>query len=134
MKPHILFVDDDAKLCELLALYFDAKGFNVTTAATSAQAKTSLDNSRFDLAILDVNLGGESGLDLLDFVKSKNPALPVIMFTGVDVDEEMVKRTLRGRGDGILQKTGSLDGLVTAVRWHLAKHAASKTAPAGNAG
>ena len=125
MKPHILFVDDDAKLCELLSLYFNSRGFDVTTAINGAQARSLMDQARFDLAVLDVNLGGESGLDVLDFVKSKCPALPVLMFTGTDVDEDLVRKTLRGRAEGIMHKTGSLEGLLTAIRWHLAKATAS---------
>ena len=123
MKPHILFVDDDAKLCELLSLYFNSRGFDVSTATDSAQARDLMDQARFDIAVLDVNLDGESGLDLLDFIKSKCPALPAVMFTGSDVDEDLVRKTLRGRAEGILHKTGSLEGLLTAVRWHLAKAA-----------
>jgi DNA-binding response OmpR family regulator len=127
VNPHILFVDDDAKLCEILALYFEAKDFTVTTAGSPQAAQELLGKTRFDLAILDVNLNGESGLDLLDFSKTVCPDLPVIMFTGLDVDESLVKQTLRGRAEGIIPKTGSLAGLVSAVRWHLAKSAPSMT-------
>ena len=129
MTPRILFVDDDIKLCELLSLYFDSQGFSVTTAATGAQARALVEKDRFDMAILDVNLGGESGLDLLDFVKRKCPSLPTLMFTGIDVDEELVKKSLRGRAEGIMHKTGSLQGLVAAVRWHLAKATPQQATP-----
>ena len=125
MNPHILFVDDDAKLCEILALYFEAKGFTVTTAGSPQTAQELLGKTHFDLAILDVNLNGASGLDLLDVSKTICPELPVIMFTGLDVDENLVKQTLRGRAEGIIPKTGSLEGLVSAVRWHIAKTAPS---------
>lgn len=124
MTPHLLFVDDDTQLSGLLALYFEAHDFVITTAATPAEARESLEKAQFDLAILDVNLNGESGLDLLDYVKSKHPTLPVLMFTGLDVDEDLVKKTLRGRGEGIIHKTQSLAGLLTAVRWHLARASA----------
>jgi DNA-binding response OmpR family regulator len=121
VNPHILFVDDDPKLCELLALYFEAKGLGVTTATTGAEARMLIDTTPFSLAILDVNLDGESGLDLLDLIKRKTPALPVLMFTGLDADEDLVRKTLRGRAEGIVHKTGSLEGILTAVRWQLAK-------------
>jgi DNA-binding NarL/FixJ family response regulator len=71
-----------------------------------------------------VNLNGESGLDLLDLIKTKFPQLPVLMFTGMDVDEDLLKKSLHGRAEGIIHKTQSLEGLLTAVRWHIAKAAA----------
>ncbi len=119
--PHILFVDDDAKMCELLALYFEAKGLRLTAATTAAQAEGLIHATRFDLAILGVNLGGVSGLDLLELIKRETPAVPVLMFTGLEVDEDLVSKTLHGRAEGIIHKTQSLEGILTAVRWQLAK-------------
>jgi DNA-binding response OmpR family regulator len=119
MSPRILFVDDDVKMCELLGMYFETKGFEVKTAHDLASGKSLIEREPFLLAILDVNLAGESGFDLLDFSKKKWPERPVLMFTGRDVDEEMVKRTNRGRAEGILRKGGSFEELLTAVQMHL---------------
>ena len=119
-KARLLFVDDDEKLRELLSLYLDANGFEVLTAANVAQARACLDRERFQLAILDVNLNGESGFDLLDYAKRKQPQLPVLMFTGLDVDEELTRKTLAGRAEGIVRKTGSLDGILAHAQWHAA--------------
>ena len=82
MTPHILFVDDEAPIREMLSLYFRKKGFTVTAAVTGQEAMELADQETFNLAILDVNLAGENGLELLGFMKSNHPELPVIMFTG----------------------------------------------------
>ena len=77
MTPHILFVDDEAPIRELLSLYFRKKGLEVTTALTAAQAKELAASVPFTLAILDLNLAGENGVDLLGFFKSNYPNVSV---------------------------------------------------------
>jgi DNA-binding response OmpR family regulator len=72
----------------------------------------------------EVNLNGESGLDVLDFIKGRDPNVPVLMFTGLDVNEDLAQKTLRGRAEAIMHKTQSLEGLLTSVRFHLAKASA----------
>lgn len=116
MKPLILFVDDELLIRESLSLYFRKKGFDVTTTATALEARELISRVRFDLAILDVNLAGESGFDLLGLIKSLYPNLPIIIFTGLDVDEELVKKAYAGRADGFMHKSDSLDNLFAEVR------------------
>ena len=87
MTPHILFVDDEAPIRELLSLYFRKKGLEVTTALTAAQAKELAASVPFTLAILDLNLAGENGVDLLGFFKSNYPNVPVVIFTGQSMNE-----------------------------------------------
>ncbi len=116
MNARLLFVDDDAQLRELLALYLNANGFKVSTAANVAQATALLNLDQFDLVILDVNLAGESGFDVLDHAKRKYPRLPVLMFTGLDVNEELARNAVHGRAEGIVRKTDSLSGILAEVR------------------
>jgi DNA-binding response OmpR family regulator len=116
MKPRILFVDDETRLCELLSLYFNHKGFDVLTAATVEQAMGTFDPDRFDLVILDLNLAGQDGLEVLRHVKGRAADLPVIIYTGLDDDEALYKRALAGRADGFIRKSGSLDNLWAEVR------------------
>src|SRR4051812_44292382 len=63
-SPHILVVDDDARLRELLRKFLSDRGFRVTTAAHSAEAEAKLGSMEFDLLVLDVMMPGESGVDL----------------------------------------------------------------------
>ena len=117
--PHILFVDDEAPIREMLSLYFRKKGYAVTAAVTGQQAMELADKTPFNLAILDVNLAGESGLDLLGFFKSNYNTLPVIMFTGMGSDPEVIARATRDGADGFMSKTESLDKLFAEVSRHL---------------
>jgi DNA-binding NtrC family response regulator len=118
VKPRILVIDDDACFCELLSLYFVAKGFDVITARTAEQAERFVDQGRFDLVILDWYLGGEDALELLNSCKKRHPGVPVIIFTGAEVDM-LLKAALAGRVDGVIRKMGSLESLSSQVCHYL---------------
>ena len=81
VKPHILFVDDEAPIRELLALYFRKRGYEVTTAVRSADALKLVAEGAFQLAILDVDIAGENGLELLTTLKAKNASLGCVTFS-----------------------------------------------------
>ena len=115
MKHQILFVDDEAPTRELVSLFFRKKGYLVTTATTAEEGRTLLDVNTYQLALLDVNLAGENGLDLLAYAKSKNRDLPVIIFTGLDFDEALVAAARARGADGCLSKTQSLFDLLAEV-------------------
>jgi len=121
MQPHVLVVDDEAALCEMLSLYLVHKGFLVTTAGTIEQAMEQLETNSFafNLVILDLNLAGQDGLEVLRFVKARKPNLPIIIFTGVDVDENLVKKWLSDRADGFMRKTDGLQKLFAEIQRHL---------------
>ncbi len=63
-EPHLLVVDDDLRLRELLRRYLSDSGFRVTGAADAAEARAQLASFAFDLVVLDVMMPGESGLAL----------------------------------------------------------------------
>src|SRR2546427_5234995 len=64
LEPHLLVVDDDARLRDLLRRYLSENGFRVTVAADASEARANLASFTFDLIVLDVMMPGESGLDL----------------------------------------------------------------------
>src|ERR1700681_104744 len=64
LEPHLLVVDDDARLRDLLRRYLSDNGFRVTVAADAREARANLVSFAFDLIVLDVMMPGESGLDL----------------------------------------------------------------------
>jgi DNA-binding response OmpR family regulator len=118
VSSHILFVDDEAPIRELLSLYFRKKGIQVTTATTGAQAKDLAATVPFQLAILDVNLAGENGLELLSFFRDRHPQVPVIIFTGLSGEDLHEQARARG-ASGFMRKTDSLDTLFQEVCRHL---------------
>jgi len=78
--PHILLVDDDERIRDLLCRYLRKENMRVTTAQDAAAARQNLEGLHFDLLILDVMMPGESGLDLAKDLKSKME-VPIIMLT-----------------------------------------------------
>jgi two-component system OmpR family response regulator len=116
MIPKILFVDDEAHMREILSLYLRGNGMEVSLAANVLQATDLLETASFDLTILDLNLAGEDGLDVLQFIKTKWPTHPVIIFTGISDDELFIKKALAGRADGFVRKMSGLAGVLAAVR------------------
>ena len=61
--PHLLVVDDDRRIRDLLSRFLLAEGYRVTTADTAAEARAKLGGLRFDLLILDVMMPGQTGLE-----------------------------------------------------------------------
>ena len=78
--PHVLVVDDDHKIRELLSRYLIENGFRVTPAADAAMARAALRGLSFDIVLLDVMMPGESGLDLARHLKSTTK-LPICLLT-----------------------------------------------------
>ena len=119
MKPRILFVDDEANLRDLLSLYLRHEGMEVTAVATGQQAKELFCHAPFDLTILDLNLAGVDGLDVLRFIKRNDAKHPVIIYSGVDEDELFQKREFLGRANAVVRKMSPLAHLLAEIRQHL---------------
>ena len=80
--PHILIVDDDREILELLGSYLESKGYSVATAADTALAREALAARPADLIVLDLMLPGESGLDFCRRLRQTS-STPVIMLTAL---------------------------------------------------
>src|SRR5437870_4952428 len=78
--PHLLLVDDDRRIRDLLSRFLLAEGYRVTTAETAADARAKLEGLRFDLLILDVMMPGETGFSLARDLRSTSN-VPIIMLT-----------------------------------------------------
>jgi two-component system phosphate regulon response regulator OmpR len=78
--PHLLVVDDDRGIRDLLSRYLHREGYRVTTADTAADARAKLDGLSFDLLILDVMMPGETGFDLAKSIRNGS-TVPILMLT-----------------------------------------------------
>ena len=78
----LLIVDDDDLSRALLRRFLTPHGFEVTDAADGAAALAQLARRRFDLVLLDVEMPGQSGLEVLAVLHARWPSLPVIMMSG----------------------------------------------------
>ena len=80
-KSHLLCVDDDVKIIELLDIYLKGKGFNVTTCFCASDASDLTDLFLYDLIILDIMMPNVSGIDFLRDFRIKDKNTPVLMLT-----------------------------------------------------
>jgi two-component system phosphate regulon response regulator OmpR len=78
--PHLLVVDDDRAIRDLLSRFLNREGYRVTTADTAADARAKLEGLRFDLLILDVMMPGETGFDLAKSIRASS-GVPILMLT-----------------------------------------------------
>jgi len=87
---HILVVDDDQRIRDLLARYLFENGFRVTTAADAAMARATMAGLVFDVVILDVMMPGENGIDLARDLKGTT-SVPICMLTAHAEPEERIQ-------------------------------------------
>ncbi len=78
--PHVLVVDDDRRIRELLFRYLRQQGYRVTTASDAQEARAKLRSMDFDILVLDVMMPGESGFDFATWLRSESDA-PILMLT-----------------------------------------------------
>src|SRR5437016_10677824 len=78
--PHLLVVDDDRRIRNLLSRFLLGEGYRVTTAATAADARSKLAGLHFDLLILDVMMPGETGIEFARALR-KSSNVPILMLT-----------------------------------------------------
>lgn len=83
-RMHILLIDDDIELCELMSRFLRNEGFQVTATHDGDSGLRCIREQRFDLAILDIMMPGKNGMDVLRELRQSTSAdshLPVIMLT-----------------------------------------------------
>ena len=95
---HILVVDDDDRIRELVKQYLEEKSFLVTTAQNSSDAKKKLEIIKFDIIILDIMMPGESGLSLTEEQKKKD-STPIILLTAKGEAQERIEGLEVGADD-----------------------------------
>ncbi len=88
-KPHILVVDDDTRLRELLRSFLSRHGFRVTTAASAAEAHQRRTGLDFDLIVLDVMMPGQSGLEFATELR-RNDDVPILMLTAMGDPQDRI--------------------------------------------
>jgi two-component system phosphate regulon response regulator OmpR len=88
-SPHVLVVDDDTRIRNLLSSYLSREGYRVTTAPSAEAARTKLASIAFDVLILDVMMPGENGFDLARELK-KSLHTPILMLTARAEAEDRV--------------------------------------------
>ena len=96
--PHLLVVDDDRRIRDLLSRFLASEGYRVTTADNAADARAKLEGLSFDLLILDVMMPGESGFDFAQSLRGTSN-VPILMLTARDAAESRIKGLEMGADD-----------------------------------
>jgi len=88
-QPHILVIDDDTRLRDLLQRYLRDQGFRVTTAVDAADARAKLAALSFDLLVLDIMMPGETGLQLTGTLR-RDSTVPILLLTAMNETENRI--------------------------------------------
>jgi DNA-binding NtrC family response regulator len=126
---HVLVVDDDRRVREMLLDAIADMGFEVGGAANAEAALKAIAQNEPDIAILDLNLPGIGGLDLFEQIHDRNPSVQVIVLTGYG-DLDAARRAIRLNVVDFLSKPCSLGELEQAIQRARSRRAALTT-PAG---
>jgi two-component system, OmpR family, phosphate regulon response regulator OmpR len=101
-EPHLLVVDDDARLRELLRRYLTDQGFRVTTAVNAAEARAKLAGFAFDLLIVDMMMPGEDGLAFTKSLRAES-RIPILMLTAMAEPANRIAGLERGADDYVVK-------------------------------
>lgn len=99
---HLLIVDDDRRIRQLLKKFLQAEGYRVTAAESAEAAAAQLRGLHFDLILLDVMMPGQSGVDFAKKIRAENSALaeaPILMLTARSETEDRVRGLEAGADD-----------------------------------
>lgn len=116
MSQRILVVDDEEQIRQLLSIYLSKQGYEVETAASSAETMRLITQETLDLVVLDIGLAQEDGLGLLSTIKAQYPHLPVVMLTGMGFVEELLQEANQKGAQGYVSKVLPLEELLLAIQ------------------
>jgi two-component system phosphate regulon response regulator OmpR len=95
---HLLVVDDDRRIRDLLSRFLSNEGYRVSTAESAADARAKLKGLSFDLIVLDVMMPGENGFDFARSLRQES-GVPILMLTARDAAESRIKGLEMGADD-----------------------------------
>jgi DNA-binding NtrC family response regulator len=115
MKKHILAIDDETDIRDLLREVLTFKGYRVSTAADSEHAKKMVKADPPQLIIMDFQMEQEDGFVLIEDIKRLGPKIPILLLTGAFFDRNVVRDTIEKRVSRYLDKTASLSTIVAEI-------------------
>src|SRR5512140_3115804 len=114
MKARVLLVDDDAELCETLAIGLGKRGYRVRTSASAPAALAALAAEDTDVVVTDLNMRQVSGIELCARVAESRPDVPVVVLTAFGRLDTAVAAIRAGAYD-FISKPVELDALAIAL-------------------
>jgi two-component system response regulator PilR (NtrC family) len=113
---HILIVDDERSICELLEITFRKEGHRVEIAMNGEAARRKLESSIFDIVISDIRMPDTTGVELLRFCKEISPSSHFLLITGLPTVETAIAAINAGADRYVIKDHDLVDQLRRAVR------------------
>ena len=101
---NFLVVDDNRLLNRFLVTYFRDKGHVATSLTDASKAEAWMENNPCDAVILDLGMPKIDGLSLIAIIRKRLPDMPIIIFTGLGYDEEMMQAARFAGANGYVSK------------------------------
>lgn len=115
MKKHILTIDDEAEIRDLLVEVLNGRGYRVTSASSGAEALRVVKAEPCDLIISDLQMEDVDGLELIEQLLHLQPNVPTILLTGVLFDHEVVRDNISKKVSCYIEKTVPLTKILSEI-------------------
>ncbi len=116
LKGKILIVDDDKFFCDIKSAFLQKNDFETETLNSAGQVLDTLKSAFFDLVLLDLKIGEENGIEVLQGIKKFDPETPVIMITGFEDVATAVEAIQEGAYDYLKKKITNEELLIKIDR------------------
>ncbi len=113
---HILVVDDERSICELLEITFRKEGHRVEVASSGEAARRKLESQIFDIVVSDIRLPDTGGVELLKFSKEVSPSSVFLLITGVPTIDSAIAAVNAGADRYVIKDHELVDQLRRAVQ------------------
>jgi two-component system response regulator PilR (NtrC family) len=113
---HILIVDDEQSICELLEITFRKEGHRIEVAMNGEAARRKFESNIFDIVISDIRMPDTTGVDLLQFCKEISPSSYFLLITGLPTVETAIAAVNSGADRYVIKDHDLVDQLRRAVR------------------
>jgi two-component system, NtrC family, response regulator PilR len=113
---HLLVVDDERSICELLEITFRKEGHRVEVASSGEAARRKIESQIFDIIISDIRMPDSSGVDLLKFARETTPSSVFLLITGVPTVETAIAAVNAGADRYVIKDHDLVDQLRRAVQ------------------
>ena len=120
MSEKVLIIDDEVQFLENLAERMTVRGMDVSTAQDTNNALEVVDSQEFDAIVLDLQMPGMNGIEMLKHIKEKHPDMQVILLTGHATLEAGVEAMKLGAMD-FMEKPADINSLTEKIKKAQAK-------------
>jgi len=120
MSEKVLLIDDEAEFLENLSERMSVRGMDVNTAETPESAVTAMDENDYDAIVLDLQMPGMNGIEMLKLIKKTNPDMQVILLSGQATLEAGIQAMKLGAMD-FMEKPADINALTERIKKAQAK-------------